>query len=99
MTTKVALILFMLTILGVSFIGVGVFSIRHFNQLSHERLTEEIARIHELEAEKRKGRRATYCDHVKHLVKDHGYDKMLLIDCANSPITDIDKLIYGGMTY
>ena len=54
---------------------------------------EQLSQFHD------QGKRFTYCDQLRHLVEGHGYDRKILNECINAPITEFDKLRFSGSAY
>jgi hypothetical protein len=47
--------------------------------------------LESLQDANKKGKRNTYCDHLRHLVLLHGMNKSLISECEGKPITDLQE--------
>ena len=68
-------------------------------EYSHGLTDDRLCAIEEMLKAHREGKRYTYCDGMKHLIKDHGYDSLIPNECFNIPLTAMDELQAMGMAY
>jgi hypothetical protein len=54
-----------------------------------EAIPSDFNAIYSLKEDQSRGKRNTYCDHLRHLVKDHEYSVTILNECQQPNLTDL----------
>lgn len=67
--------------------------ISHDDERAQSAIQKGMESIQTLKDNDAKGKRNTYCDHLRHLVRYHNVDTGILLECSGMSITDLQKTL------
>ncbi len=78
-----------LALVNIVLIWAAIGFIMNEGEDSHSIVNAHLSKLDSLEAERAKGKRNTYCDHLRHLVYYHNRAPSTLYECLDKPLTEL----------